>query len=126
MDEGTYYCQTMEQGFTQTVTKISLEVLENEQLEEIFNRDDEERSNRPCTPQPRRPHSHKPWFKDIMQLIGYSNLHRMEEYCERVWCNEKQRRKRKMMAGKWKFLSEGGKKGKSRPRNRTPRHVAGT
>ncbi|XP_032892920.1 semaphorin-3G-like isoform X2 [Amblyraja radiata] len=126
MDEGTYYCQTMEQGFTQTVTKISLEVLENEQLEEIFNRDDEERSNRPCTPQPRRPHSHKPWFKDIMQLIGYSNLHRVEEYCERVWCNEKQRRKRKMMAGKWKFLSEGGKKGKSRPRNRTPRHVAGT
>ncbi|XP_072136400.1 semaphorin-3G-like isoform X2 [Mobula birostris] len=126
MDEGTYYCQTMEHGFIQTVTKISLEVLESEQLEEIFNRDDEERSQRPCVAQPRRLQSQKPWFKDIMQLIGYSNLHRVEEYCERVWCSDKQRKKRKMMSSKWKFMSDSAKKGKSRPRNRTPRHVADT
>uniref|UniRef100_UPI00398F5716 sema domain, immunoglobulin domain (Ig), short basic domain, secreted, (semaphorin) 3bl n=1 Tax=Pristiophorus japonicus TaxID=55135 RepID=UPI00398F5716 len=126
MDEGTYYCKTMEHGFTQTVTKISLEVIESEQLEEIFNRDDEEHINRRCMTPPRRLHSQKPWFKDIMQLIGYSNLHRVEEYCERVWCNGKQRKKRKMMMNKWKLMSEGGKKGKNQPRNRTPRHTADT
>eukprot|EP00061_Rhincodon_typus_P009121 g32356.t1 len=107
MDEGMYYCKTMEHGFTQTVRKISLEVIESEQLDEIFGRDDEEHANRPCVTQPRRLHSQKPWFKDIMQLIGYSNLHRVEEYCERVWCNEKQRKKRKMMVNKWKYVGEG-------------------
>ncbi|XP_060691347.1 sema domain, immunoglobulin domain (Ig), short basic domain, secreted, (semaphorin) 3bl isoform X2 [Hemiscyllium ocellatum] len=123
MDEGTYYCKTMEHGFTQTVSKISLEVIESGQLDEIFGRDDEEHTNRPCVTQPRRLHSQKPWFKDIMQLIGYSNLHRVEEYCERVWCNEKQRKKRKMMVNKWKYVGEVGRRAKSKPRNRTPRHI---
>uniref|UniRef100_A0A4W3JQG9 Sema domain, immunoglobulin domain (Ig), short basic domain, secreted, (semaphorin) 3bl n=1 Tax=Callorhinchus milii TaxID=7868 RepID=A0A4W3JQG9_CALMI len=126
MDEGTYYCKTLEHGFTQTVTRISLEVIESEQLEELFNRDGEDYSSRPCAAQSQRLHSQKPWFKDIMQLIGYANLHRVEEYCERVWCNEKQRKRRKMMLNKWKFMSSGVKKGKSKPRHRRPRHVTDT
>ncbi|XP_064422494.1 semaphorin-3G-like [Latimeria chalumnae] len=132
MDEGTYYCKTMEHGFTQTVTKIVLEVIESEQLDDIFNREEEvdNASKIPCVMQPRLlTHSHRPWFKDIMQLIGYSNLHRVEEYCERVWCSDKQRKKHKMMMNKYKFAPENGKKGKNKhhsERNRTPRHAVAT
>uniref|UniRef100_A0A8D0FXC9 Semaphorin 3G n=1 Tax=Sphenodon punctatus TaxID=8508 RepID=A0A8D0FXC9_SPHPU len=129
-DAGTYYCKTLEHGFTQTVTKIMLEVIENEQLEQVFQREQEEELPRlPClVPDPRLPHGQRVWFKDIMHLIGYANLHRVEEYCERVWCSgDRQRRKGKPVKSKNMF--DGGKKGRGKQhseRNRMPRQAVAT
>lgn len=77
----------------------------------------------------------KAWYKDILQLTGFANLPRVDEYCERVWCpgiGERSgsfRSRGKQAKGKsWAGL-ELGKKVKSRmqvERNRTPREVEAT
>ncbi|XP_043933788.1 semaphorin-3G-like [Protopterus annectens] len=127
LDEGTYHCKTQEHGFAQTVTKIHLDVIAGEQLEELRNREDDDAGGKsPCVSHPRLSSSahNRLWFKDIMQLIGYSNLHHVEEYCEKVWCNDKQRKKYKQIASKHKASTEVIKKEKMKPgRNRTPRHA---
>ncbi|KAG7260123.1 hypothetical protein CRUP_032485, partial [Coryphaenoides rupestris] len=66
------------------------------------------------------------WFKDIMQLIGPSNLPHVEEYCERMWCHDKLRRKHKSMVEKYRQAQESARKVRSRSpgeRNRTPRDL---
>ncbi|XP_010882133.1 semaphorin-3E isoform X2 [Esox lucius] len=35
------------------------------------------------------------WYKEFLQLLGYGDAQRVEEYCEKVWCSEKRRRKTK-------------------------------
>lgn len=127
-DAGTYYCKTREHGFTQTVTKIMLEVLESEQLEQVFQREQEEDAprSRCLVPDPRLLQGQKVWFKDIMHLIGYANLQRVEEYCERVWCGDRQLR-HKGRPPKSRNMLEVGKKGRGKQhseRNRVPREAA--
>ncbi|XP_034295609.1 semaphorin-3G isoform X1 [Pantherophis guttatus] len=129
-DTGTYYCRSQEQGFTQTVTKIILEVVENEQLEQIFQREQEEELPRPpCrVPNLRLLHGQRLWFKDIIHLIGYANLQRVEEYCERVWCGDRPLWHKGKLP-KSKNLLEGGKKGRGKQpgdRNRVPRQAVAT
>ncbi|XP_029455360.1 semaphorin-3G isoform X1 [Rhinatrema bivittatum] len=134
LDSGTYYCKTMEHGFAQTITKIMLEVVESEQLDDLFQRENEEEGGQhriPCMmpAHQRQPQGQRAWFKDIMQLIGYANLQRVEEYCERVWCSDKQRKKSKPAKSKNALSSENGKKGRSKlhsERNRMPRQVTDT
>uniref|UniRef100_A0A8C3TBM4 Semaphorin 3G n=1 Tax=Chelydra serpentina TaxID=8475 RepID=A0A8C3TBM4_CHESE len=130
-DAGTYYCKSLEHGFTQTVTKVTLEVIESQQLEHIFQRDHEDESPRPpcLVPEPRLPPGHRAWFKDIMHLIGYANLHQVEEYCERVWCGDRQRRKAKPPKSKNALSgTDTGKKGRAKlhERNRMPRQAMAT
>ncbi|EMP33879.1 Semaphorin-3G [Chelonia mydas] len=130
-DTGTYYCKSLEHGFTQTVTKVTLEVIESQQLEHIFQRDHEDESPRPpcLVPEPRLPPGHRAWFKDIMHLIGYANLHQVEEYCERVWCGDRQRRKAKSPKSKNALSGmDAGKKGRAKlhERNRMPRQAVAT
>ncbi|XP_019365885.1 PREDICTED: semaphorin-3G isoform X1 [Gavialis gangeticus] len=129
-DAGTYYCKTLEHGFTQTITKIALEVIESEQLEHVFQREDEP-VRPPClVPEPRLPHGQRAWFKDIMHLIGYANLQRIEEYCERVWCSDRQRRKGKLSKGKNALvIPDATRKGRNKQhseRNRMPRQAVAT
>ncbi|KAM4881059.1 semaphorin-3G [Thomomys bottae] len=132
-DAGTYICMTLEHGFSQTVVRLALEVIVATQLESLF----------PWEPRPEAPSAWgglvsappKAWYKDILQLIGFANLPRVDEYCERVWCRgigERSgsfRARGKQAKGKsWAGL-ELGKKMKSRvqaERNRTPREVEAT
>ncbi|MGH0166545.1 UNVERIFIED_CONTAM: hypothetical protein FKN15_050994 [Acipenser sinensis] len=127
MDGGTYFCQTVEHGFIHTVTKITLEVLEEERIEEMFNKDDEEEllHKEPCPALQGLSHgSNRVWYKEFLQLIGYSNFQRVEEYCMRVWCTDKKRKKLKTLPAKWKYSQVQERRTKTRgERHRSPRHA---
>ncbi|XP_064199199.1 semaphorin-3E-like [Anguilla rostrata] len=133
MDAGTYLCQSVEHGFIQDVARIALEVLEEERVEELFHRAEEaeeeggggQHKAPPC-PVPMLPHgsTSKLWYKDFLQLIGYSNFHKVEEYCERVWCSDRRRKKLKSLQPKWRFPHSQERRGRARgDHHRTPRHA---
>ncbi|XP_048641886.1 semaphorin-3E [Marmota marmota marmota] len=125
-DAGIYFCQTVEHSFVHTVRKITLEVVEEERVEEMFNKDyDEDGPHRmPCPAQSSIPQGTKPWYKEFLQLIGYSNFQRVEEYCEKVWCTDKKRKKHKMSPSKWKYANPQEKKLRSKSEHyRLPRHT---
>ncbi|KAM4855282.1 semaphorin-3G [Urocitellus parryii] len=133
LDAGTYTCTTLEHGFSQTVVRLALEVIAATQLDSLFPR-------KPTVEEPPARGGlastlPKAWYKDILQLTGFANLPRVDEYCERVWCSGTGERsgsfrsRGKQAKGKsWAGL-ELGKKVKSRmqvERNRTPREVEAT
>ncbi|XP_005039295.1 PREDICTED: semaphorin-3E [Ficedula albicollis] len=127
LDAGTYFCQTVEHSIVHTVRKITLEVVEEERVDEMFNKDYEEEipHKMPCPMQSSIPQASRPWYKEFLQLIGYSNFQRVEEYCEKVWCTDKKRKKLKMSPSKWKYASPQEKKAKIRPEHyRLPRNIA--
>ncbi|TMS05950.1 Semaphorin-3E [Larimichthys crocea] len=144
-DAGVYVCQTVEHGYVHTLLRISLHVLRGERVESAIHRaNDGEpgKATAPCHssmgPQPGPsisprvlgasavlgPHS-RVWYKDFLQLIGYGDAQRVEEYCERVWCSDKKRKKTKR-----KYVPLGGeKRGKGRAEensHRAPRHTLDT
>ncbi|XP_035238964.1 sema domain, immunoglobulin domain (Ig), short basic domain, secreted, (semaphorin) 3bl isoform X1 [Anguilla anguilla] len=136
-DEGVYVCRSREHGFSQTLARVSLEVLRGETLSELLAREEAGseftgkdrggyKAGAPCHTHrgPSIPSHSRSWFKDIMQLIGPSNLPHVEEYCERVWCSDKLRRKHKAMMDKYRLAQESARKARSKvsgERNRTPR-----
>ncbi|XP_021059420.1 semaphorin-3G [Mus pahari] len=131
-DAGNYTCTTLEHGFSQTVVRFALEVIAAVQLDSLFLR--ESRLEEPSAWGSLASASPKTWYKDILQLTGFANLPRVDEYCERVWCRgvgerSGSRGKGKQSRGKsWAGL-ELGKKMKSRvlaEHNRTPREVEAT
>lgn len=144
-DAGVYMCQTVEHGYVHTLLRISLHVLRGERVESAIHKANDgegEKAAAPChssvgpppgpSISPRAlvpssvpgPHS-KLWYKEFLQLIGYGDAQRVEEYCERVWCSDKKRKKTKR-----KYVSPGGeKRGKGRGEensHRAPRHTLGT
>uniref|UniRef100_A0A8C2RRP5 Semaphorin 3E n=1 Tax=Capra hircus TaxID=9925 RepID=A0A8C2RRP5_CAPHI len=126
MDAGTYFCQTVEHSFVHTIRKITLEVVEEERVEEMFNKDfeDDRLHKMPCPAQSIIPRGTKPWYKEFLQLIGYSNFQRVEEYCEKVWCTDKKRKKLKMSPSKWKYANPQEKKLRPKTEHyRLPRHA---
>lgn len=144
-DEGLYVCRSREHGFTQTLARLSLQVLQGETVDDLLARDNaglsdpfKDRSTggyrawMPCGAYSRAGSSgtigqSRTWFKDIMQLIGPSNLPHVEEYCERMWCNDKLRRKHKSMMEKYRQAQDSARKVRSKSpgeRNRTPRDVS--
>nr|XP_004661335.2 semaphorin-3G [Jaculus jaculus] len=131
LDAGTYTCTTLEHGFSQTVVRLALEVIAAAELDSLFSR--EPRLGEPSSWGRRASAPPKAWYKDILQLTGFANLPRVDEYCERVWCRStgafRSRGKPGQAKGKgWAGL-ELGKKVKSRAqaeRNRTPREVEAT
>lgn len=127
LDAGTYTCMTLEHGFSQVVVRLALEVIVATQLDTLFPRG--LRPEEPATREGLASTPSKAWYKDILQLIGFANLPRVDEYCERVWCPSRSRSRSKQAKGKnWVGL-ELGKKVKSRvqaERNRTPREVEAT
>ncbi|KAM5237265.1 semaphorin-3E [Ctenodactylus gundi] len=125
-DAGTYFCQTVEHGFVHTVRKVTLEVVNEERVEELFSKDYEEDGSRrmPCPARSSISSGTKPWYKEFLQLIGYSNFQRVEEYCEKVWCTDRRRKKAKMAPSKWKYAHPQEKKVRPRPEHyRLPRHT---
>ncbi|XP_032914633.1 semaphorin-3E [Catharus ustulatus] len=127
LDAGTYFCQTVEHSIVHTVRKITLEIVEEERVDEMFNKDYEEEipHKMPCPMQSSIPQASRPWYKEFLQLIGYSNFQRVEEYCEKVWCTDKKRKKLKMSPSKWKYASPQEKKARIRPEHyRLPRNIA--
>uniref|UniRef100_A0A674MWE2 Sema domain, immunoglobulin domain (Ig), short basic domain, secreted, (semaphorin) 3bl n=1 Tax=Takifugu rubripes TaxID=31033 RepID=A0A674MWE2_TAKRU len=126
-DEGSYICRSREHGFTQTLARLNLQVLQGETVDDLLTRDIGGLSD----PAYSRAGSlgtigqSRTWFKDIMQLIGPSNLPHVEEYCERMWCNDKLRRKHKSMVEKYRQAQDSARKVRKSPgeRNRTPRDV---
>uniref|UniRef100_A0A8C5DFY3 Sema domain, immunoglobulin domain (Ig), short basic domain, secreted, (semaphorin) 3bl n=1 Tax=Gouania willdenowi TaxID=441366 RepID=A0A8C5DFY3_GOUWI len=138
-DEGVYICRSREHGFSQTLVRLSLQVLQGDAVDELMSRDNagfsdsiKERSAgsyrawMPCTAYRSGTSSHsRLWFKDIVQMIGPSNLPHVEEYCERMWCNDKLRRKHKSMLEKYRQAQESARKARSKSsgeRNRMPRN----
>uniref|UniRef100_A0A8C6PIH5 Sema domain, immunoglobulin domain (Ig), short basic domain, secreted, (semaphorin) 3bl n=1 Tax=Nothobranchius furzeri TaxID=105023 RepID=A0A8C6PIH5_NOTFU len=118
-DEGVYICRSREHGFTQTLARITLEVLHGDTVDELIARDN-------AGGPPSQIGQSRTWFKDIMQLVGPSNLPHVEEYCERMWCNDKLRRKHKSMLEKYRQAQESARKTRSKnsgERNRTPRDL---
>uniref|UniRef100_A0A3Q3QCF2 Sema domain, immunoglobulin domain (Ig), short basic domain, secreted, (semaphorin) 3E n=1 Tax=Monopterus albus TaxID=43700 RepID=A0A3Q3QCF2_MONAL len=122
-DAGVYMCQTVEHGYVHTLLRIMLHVLVGERVELAIykaNHGEEEKSATPCSSS-MGPHS-RMWYKEFLQLIGYGDAQRVEEYCERVWCSDKKRKKAKR-----KYVPQGGeKRGKGRGEensHRAPRHT---
>lgn len=143
-DEGVYICRSREHGFTQTLVRLTLQVLPGETVDELLARDNagvldsfKDRSGgtyrawMPCSSYSRAASSSqmsqsRSWFKDIVQLIGPSNLPHVEDYCERMWCNDKLRRKHKSMLEKYRQAQDSARKARSKnsgERNRTPRDL---
>lgn len=145
-DAGSYICRSREHGFTQTLARLTIEVLQGETVDELmlardnagFSEPFKDRSTggyrawMPCNTYSRAGSSSqisqsRTWFKDIMQLIGPSNLPHVEEYCERMWCNDKLRRKHKSMVEKYRQAQESARKARSKSsseRNRMPRDLS--
>lgn len=142
-DAGVYVCQTVEHGYVHTLLRITLHVLTEERVKSAFHRarDGEgEKSGSSCQSHmdpppspsisPRAlvassvPHS-RLWYKEFLQLIGYGDAQRVEEYCERVWCSDKKRKKTKR-----KYVPPTGErraKGRGEDNShRAPRHTLDT
>ncbi|XP_029953193.1 semaphorin-3E isoform X2 [Salarias fasciatus] len=144
-DAGVYVCQTVEHGYVHTLLRITLHVLRGERVASavrVANDGGSERAAAPCLSSaglppgpsisPRAlapssvpgPHS-RLWYKEFLQLIGYGDAQRVEEYCERVWCSDKKRKKTKR-----RYAPLGGeKRGKGRGEensHRAPRHTLDT
>ncbi|XP_071376073.1 semaphorin-3E isoform X1 [Centroberyx affinis] len=148
-DAGVYVCQTVEHGYVHTLLRITLHVLRGEKVELMTHKGEraedgegEKAAAAPCrsstgpppgpsvgprAPGPASvpgPHS-RLWYKEFLQLIGYGDAQRVEEYCERVWCSDKKRKKTKR-----RYAPPGGeKRGKGRGdenSHRAPRHTLDT
>ncbi|KAM6961008.1 semaphorin-3E [Aplochiton taeniatus] len=137
-DAGVYVCQTVEHGYVHTLLRITLHVLAGENVGGILKRGataEDGGGDSPCQyamsglagpsvgPRAPGPQS-KLWYKDFLQLIGYGDAQRVEEYCQRVWCSEKKRRKTKR-----RYAPTGGEKrgrGKADHLQRAPRHTLET
>ncbi|XP_073508428.1 semaphorin-3E isoform X1 [Phyllobates terribilis] len=126
-DAGIYYCQTVENSYVHTIRKMTLEIFEEERVDDMFHKEEEEEvtlQKMPCPGQPIIPQSSKQWYKEFLQLIGYSNFQKVEEYCEKVWCTDKRKRKLKMSANKWKHINPQERKSRGKSdHQRMPRHI---
>lgn len=144
-DAGVYVCQTVEHGYVHTLLRISLHVLGGQRVKSAIHRAEggvekpalgcHSSINRSLGPSisPRAlipssglgPQSSL-WYKDFLQLIGYGDAQRVEEYCERVWCSSKKQKKK----NKRRYAPLGGeKRGKERAdenSHRAPRHTMDT
>ncbi|XP_068595893.1 semaphorin-3E [Brachionichthys hirsutus] len=140
-DAGVYVCQTVEHGYVHTLLHISLHVLRGERVQSAIqntHNGDGQKPAAPChssvgpPPEPSfsprvlmpssDPGAHsRMWYKDFLQLIGYGDAKRVEQYCERVWCSDKKRKKTKK-----KYVTPIGEKrdkGRAEIAHRVPRHA---
>lgn len=144
-DAGVYVCQTVEHGYVHTLLHVTMQVLSPNKVETAIRSPQHAKASMAtqCYPSssssssssspgpsispralaPTSAHSNsRLWYKDFLQLIGYGDAQRIEEYCERVWCSDKKRKKAKR-----RYTIE--KKGKGRGEegsNRAPRHTTDT
>ncbi|XP_038856318.1 semaphorin-3E [Salvelinus namaycush] len=138
-DAGMYVCQTVEHGYVHTLLRVTLHVLGGERVSALIHRTGEEGEEEGETtatschlPIDTPPDLHtapgptsRLWYKEFLQLIGYRDTQRLEEYCERVWCSEKRRRKTKLRYTQPLGRGERRARGRGEP-HRTPRHTMDT
>ncbi|KAG5282650.1 hypothetical protein AALO_G00058360 [Alosa alosa] len=110
-DAGVYVCRSRERGFSQVISRVWLDILRADTLSDLTSRDAKHRPWLPCpahTGPANRGPSPRSWFKEVLQLIGPQGLPEVEQYCERVWCSDKLRlrRKHKTMMEKYKQAQE--------------------
>ncbi|KAL0968322.1 hypothetical protein UPYG_G00265340 [Umbra pygmaea] len=147
-DGGVYICQTVEHSYVHTLLRVTLHVLEAEQVMTLTHRTEEQGTHIAAScqpsidvspgnpdpkprlpapgPKPRLPGPNSQlWYKEFLQLIGYGDAQRVEEYCEMVWCSEKRRRKTRCRSTQPPRGGERRVRGKEEP-YRTPRHTSDT
>uniref|UniRef100_A0A674C5V1 Sema domain, immunoglobulin domain (Ig), short basic domain, secreted, (semaphorin) 3E n=1 Tax=Salmo trutta TaxID=8032 RepID=A0A674C5V1_SALTR len=126
-DAGMYVCQTVEHGYVHTLLTVTLHVLGGERVSALIHRtgeEGEEEGETTATSSP-APATSRLWYKEFLQLIGYRDTQRLEEYCERVWCSEKRRRKTKLRYTQPLGRGERRARGRGEP-HRSPRHTMDT
>uniref|UniRef100_A0A674C6B6 Sema domain, immunoglobulin domain (Ig), short basic domain, secreted, (semaphorin) 3E n=1 Tax=Salmo trutta TaxID=8032 RepID=A0A674C6B6_SALTR len=133
-DAGMYVCQTVEHGYVHTLLTVTLHVLGGERVSALIHRTGEEgeeegettaTSSLPGSSLAPAPATSRLWYKEFLQLIGYRDTQRLEEYCERVWCSEKRRRKTKLRYTQPLGRGERRARGRGEP-HRSPRHTMDT
>uniref|UniRef100_A0A674C7L9 Sema domain, immunoglobulin domain (Ig), short basic domain, secreted, (semaphorin) 3E n=1 Tax=Salmo trutta TaxID=8032 RepID=A0A674C7L9_SALTR len=128
-DAGMYVCQTVEHGYVHTLLTVTLHVLGGERVNYHTGSNSDPTSRLPgalpgssLAPAPA---TSRLWYKEFLQLIGYRDTQRLEEYCERVWCSEKRRRKTKLRYTQPLGRGERRARGRGEP-HRSPRHTMDT
>uniref|UniRef100_A0A8C4WJ88 Semaphorin 3B n=1 Tax=Gopherus evgoodei TaxID=1825980 RepID=A0A8C4WJ88_9SAUR len=115
-DAGLYHCQATEHGFTQTLLRLSLEV--------IGAREEA----------PAEPASSKLWYQDFLQLVDHPNLSTMDQVCQQLWGRTSHQPKKKpprppplsiqVKPHKWKHVEE-MRKARKRRTHELPRAERG-
>ncbi|EMP33860.1 Semaphorin-3B [Chelonia mydas] len=115
-DTGLYHCQATEHGFTQTLLRLSLEVIGAR--EEV----------------PAEPASSKLWYQDFLQLVDHPNLSTMDQVCHQLWGRMSHQPKKKLplpsalsiqaKPHKWKHVEE-TRKARKRRTHELPRAERG-
>ncbi|XP_069765444.1 semaphorin-3D isoform X2 [Narcine bancroftii] len=108
-DAGLYLCRAEEQSFSQTIVRLQLKVIENEQMENAQKSVEEDSKSRDFASESRLR------YKDYVQLLSSASF-TVDDYCEQLWHRQKRRQKNKG-AAKWKHVQEMKK-------NRNRRHHA--
>ncbi|KAM9754196.1 semaphorin-3E isoform 1-T2 [Menidia menidia] len=140
-DAGMYVCQTVEHGYVHTLLRISLHVLRGDRVESAIHMTEDgegQKAEAPChsamgpgigprslVPPSVPVHSSRQWYKEFLQLIGYGDAQKVEEYCERVWCSDKKRKKAKRKYVPLSSERRGKRKGEENS-HRAPRHTFDT
>ncbi|ELW48102.1 Semaphorin-3D [Tupaia chinensis] len=101
-DSGMYYCKAQEHTFIHTVVKLTLNVIENEQMENTQRAEYEEGQVKDLLAESRLR------YKDYIQILSSPNFS-LDQYCEQMWHREK-RRQRNKGGPKWKHMQEMKKK----------------
>ncbi|GAB1289413.1 Semaphorin-3D [Apodemus speciosus] len=101
-DSGMYYCKAQEHTFIHTVVKLTLNVIENEQMENTQRAEYQEGQVKDLLAESRLR------YKDYIQILSSPNFS-LDQYCEQMWYREK-RRQRNKGSPKWKHMQEMKKK----------------
>ncbi|ERE91578.1 semaphorin-3D [Cricetulus griseus] len=101
-DSGMYYCKAQEHTFIHTVVKLTLNVIENEQMENTQRAEHQEGQVKDLLAESRLR------YKDYIQILSSPNFS-LDQYCEQMWYREK-RRQRNKGGPKWKHMQEIKKK----------------
>ena len=97
-----YYCKAQEHTFIHTVVKLTLNVIENEQMENTQRAEHEEGRVKDLLAESRLR------YKDYIQILSSPNFS-LDQYCEQMWHREK-RKQRNKGGPKWKHMQEMKKK----------------
>ncbi|XP_035257934.1 semaphorin-3E-like [Anguilla anguilla] len=131
-DAGAYLCQSAERGFVRPLARVALEVLEERRLDRLLRGAEpgdegaagggaQRKAPPPCSlPRGSAP---KLWYKDFLRLVGDGDFRGVEQYCERVWCPGRGRKKLKSPLPKWKPPPQKERGASRGDRQRTPRQA---
>lgn len=101
-DSGVYTCQAQEHSFVHTVARLTLTVIESQQMEGTQRVELEEGPAKDLLTESQLR------YKDYLQLLSSPSFS-LDQYCEQMWHREK-RRQRTKGSPKWKHVQEMKKK----------------